>query len=173
MLFRSILAGDVIVAIDGEAIHKAHDLPIRVARHTPGDKVKLDIIRDGKRKRLTVTVEAMPEDQNARNGQHKSDSSKVRLGMVLENLSPDMSARLRTRVKSGVVVQQVQRGMPAARAGIQRGDVIYRINGKDVKDMQQFSKLAKNFKHGDVLRLMMDRRGDQVFALVKLPKKSD
>jgi len=168
-----ILAGDVIVAIDGEAIHKAHDLPIRVARHTPGDKVKLDIIRDGKRKRLTVTVEAMPEDQNARNGQHKSDSSKVRLGMVLENLSPDMSARLRTRVKSGVVVQQVQRGMPAARAGIQRGDVIYRINGKDVKDMQQFSKLAKNFKHGDVLRLMMDRRGDQVFALVKLPKKSD
>jgi len=168
-----VLPGDVITAIDGEIIHKAHDLPIRVARHTPGDKVKLDIIREGKKKRLTVTVEAMPEDEMARNGQQKSDSSRVRLGMVLENLSPDMAARLRSRAKSGVVVQQVQQGMPAARAGIQRGDVIYRINGKDVKNMQEFSALAKTFKHGDVLRLMMDRSGDQVFALVKLPKKSD
>ena len=168
-----IRAGDVIVAIDGDPIHKAHDLPIRVARHTPGDKVKLDIVRDGKHKRVTVTVEAMPDEQVAHNGGQKADKSKIRLGVVAENLSPDLAARLRTRVKKGVVVQQVQQGMPAANAGIQRGDVIYRINGKDIADMAGFSKLIGQFKHGDVLRVMMDRSGDQVFALVKLPKKSD
>ncbi|NWF38374.1 DegQ family serine endoprotease [Mariprofundus sp. NF] len=168
-----IRAGDVIVSIDGELITKAHDLPIRVARHAPGDKVKVGIIRDGRQKTLNVVVEAMPDDQVARNGQQKVDKSKVRLGMVVENLSTDMAARLRTRVKNGVVVQQVQKGLPAANAGIQRGDVIYRINGKDVPDMKAFAKLAKNFKHGEVLRVMMDRRGDQVFALVKLPQKSD
>ncbi|ATX81117.1 serine protease Do [Mariprofundus ferrinatatus] len=167
-----IRAGDVIVSIDGEAIHKAHDLPIRVARHAPGDKVKLGIIRDGKLINLTATVEAMPDEQVASNGQQKQENSKVRLGVVAENLTPDLGARLRTRVKKGVVVQQVQQGMPAANAGIQRGDVIYRINGKDVNDMQAFAKLADTFKHGEVLRVMMDRNGDQVFALVKLPKKS-
>lgn len=166
-----IRAGDVIVSIDGEVIRKAHDLPIRVARHTPGDKVKVGLIRDGKRKVLTVKVEAMPDDQVARTGKLKRDASKVRLGMVVENLSADMAARLRTRVKQGVVVQQVQQGLPAANAGIRRGDVIYRINGKDVNDMAAFSELAGKFKHGEVLRVMMDRRGDQVFSLVKLPKK--
>ncbi|RMF66537.1 MAG: Do family serine endopeptidase, partial [Alphaproteobacteria bacterium] len=43
-----IRAGDVIVSLDGVRIRKAHDLPIRVARHKPGDKVKVGIIRDGK-----------------------------------------------------------------------------------------------------------------------------
>lgn len=166
-----IRAGDVIVSIDGELIRKAHDLPIRVARHTPGDKVELGIIRDGKRINLTVKVEAMPDEQVAQGGSKEQSTPKVRLGIMAEDLTPDLAARLRSRVKKGIVIQQVQRGMPAANASIQRGDVIYRINGKDVVDMQGFTKLAEGFKQGDVLRVMMDRRGDQVFALVRLPKK--
>jgi serine protease Do len=42
--------------------------------------------------------------------------------------------------------------------------------------MRSFTKLAEDFKNGDALRVMLDRRGDQVFALVKLPrlrKKND
>jgi len=165
-----IRAGDVIVSIDGTPVRKAHDLPIRVARHAPGDKVKIGIIRDGKSKVITVTVEAMPEEQAAQNGNAKSNMSKVRLGMVLENLTKDLAARLQTRVKKGVVVSQIQQGLPASRGGLQRGDVIYRINGHDVDNMGDFSKLAGQFKPGDVLRVMLDRRGDQVFALIKLPK---
>ena len=167
-----IRAGDVIVSIDGTRIHKAHDLPIKVARHTPGDKVKVGVIRDGKLHTITVTVEAMPDEQLAKHGNAKTDRSKVRLGMVLENLTPTLATSLQARVKKGVVVSQVQRGMAAARAGIQRGDVIYRINGRDIADMAAFSMLAKSIKPGDVLRVMMDRRGDQVFALIKLPTSS-
>ncbi|MFQ5518887.1 MAG: DegQ family serine endoprotease [Mariprofundus sp.] len=165
-----ILAGDVIISIDGEAIRKSHDLPIRVARHSPGDKVKIGLIRNGKKKTITVKVEAMPDDGVAKNGQAHQDRSKVRLGMVVDNLTSALAARLQTRVKKGVVVQQIQRGLPAARAGIQRGDVIYRINGKNVDHVRDFSKLARSFKKGDVLRVMLDRHGDQVFALLKLPK---
>jgi len=164
-----IQPGDVIVSFDGEPIHKAHDLPLRVARHTPGDRVKVGIIRNGKPKTITVKVEAM-KDETASNGQPHRNNAKVRLGMVVDNLTPDMAARLQTRVRKGVVVQQLQRGMPAARAGLRRGDVIYRINGKTVNNVRDFSKLASHFKPGQVLRVMLDRQGDQVFALVKLPK---
>ncbi|MDQ6996835.1 MAG: DegQ family serine endoprotease [Mariprofundus sp.] len=166
-----ILPGDVIVSIDGEAVHKAHDLPLRVARHTPGDRVKIGVIRNGKHKTITVKVEAMQDQGTASNGQSKLNNAKVRLGMVVDNLTSDFSARLQTRVKHGVLVQQVQRGMPAARGGILRGDVIYRINGKDVNNVSSFSKLVKKFKPGELLRVMLDRHGDQVFALIKLPKK--
>ena len=168
-----ILPGDVIVSIDGEAIRKSHDLPIRVARHTPGDKVKIGLIRDGKRKTITVKVEAMLDEEMASAEGSQQHGNKVQLGVVVENLTPELAARLQTRVKKGAVIKNLQRGMPAARAGIQRGDVIYRVNGKDVRDVRGFSKLAKKFKAGDVLRVMLDRRGDQVFALVKLPKEDD
>lgn len=165
-----IRAGDVIIAIDGEAIKHAHDLPIKVARHTPGDKVRLKIIRDGKPKVIAVVVEEMPEDV-ARGPQGPKKSDKVQLGLLLEELTPELTDRLRIRVKSGVVVKQVQRGSPAARAGIERGDVIYRVNGKPVNSLKDFNKVAKTFRRGDVLRVMLDRQGDQVFALVKLPKR--
>jgi len=166
-----ILPGDVIVSIDGEPVHKAHDLPLRVARHAPGDRVKIGVIRNGKHKTITVKVEAMQDEASADNRNLNLKNAKIRLGMVVDNLSSELSARLQTRVKHGVVVQQVQRSMPAARGGIQRGDVIYRINGKDVNNVRGFSKLAKGFKPGQLLRIMLDRHGDRVFTLVKLPKK--
>jgi len=166
-----ILAGDVIISIDGEMIQKAHDLPIRVARHTPGDKVKIGLIRNGKRKTITVKVESMLDEESAQHGHAFKDSNKARLGLVVETLTPELAMRLQTRVKKGAVVKQIQRGMPAAHAGIQRGDVIYRVNGKNVSGVRSFSSLAKSFNDGDVLRVMLDRHGDQVFALVKLPKK--
>lgn len=166
-----IRAGDVIVSIDGTPIRKSHDLPIRVARHTPGDKVKIGIIRDGKAKTIEVVVEAMPEDTVASNGRQQGEESKVRIGVVVEELTRELAKELRTRVRSGVVISQVQPGSPAALAGITRGDVIYRINGEDIDDVKSFASTAADFKYGDVLRVMLDRQGDQVFTLIKLPKK--
>jgi len=165
-----IRAGDVIVSLDGVAIHSAHELPIRVARHAPGDKVVVGIIRDGKAKNVTVKVEEMPEEDVASNSPAQSSKDGVRLGLVGESLTSEMAKSLETRVKSGVAVKQVQQGSPAARAGIQRGDVIYRINGEEVSGLAGMSKQLKAFKPGDVLRVMLDRHGDQVFALIKLPK---
>ncbi len=166
-----IRAGDVIVALDGELIKNAHDLPIRVARHHPGDKVKVRVIRNGKPKEIVVTVEEMPDDQ-ATHGKAATSEKRVRLGVVVEDLTAELARQLQARVDKGVVIRQVLRGSPAARAGMSRGDVIYRINGRVVKDAASFKKLLQDFKPGDVLRVMLDRHGDQVFALVKLPKPS-
>lgn len=168
-----IRAGDVIVSIDGEQIKKAHELPIRVARHAPGDKVKVGIIRDGKAKTITVTVEAMPDDKVASNAMASDQQGKVRLGLVVKDLNRDIARQLHARVKQGVAVEQVQPGMPAARAGIARGDVIYRINGEDVKSLKEFTATISKFEPGAVLRVMLDRGGDQVFALIQLPAPHD
>ncbi len=165
-----IRAGDVIISIDGIQVKKAHELPIRVARHTPGDKVKIGIIRDGKERIITVTVDTMPDDKVA--SRHTpGQTDKVRLGIVVQELTRDIARQLHTRVHHGVAVERVQPGMPAARAGIMRGDVIYRINGEDVKSMKAFTSTISAFKPGSVLRVMLDRGGDQVFALIQLPKQ--
>ncbi len=161
-----IRAGDVIVAFDGERIRRSHDLPIRVARHKPGDRVRVDIVRGGKPKTIVVRVEKMPEQEVA----HRGASQRLKLGVVLGELDEMTARNLGARVRYGLVVRQVLPGSPAARAGIAKGDVIYRVDGRAIRSMDDFRKLARGFKPGQVLRVMLDRHGDQVFTLVRLPK---
>jgi serine protease Do len=163
-----VQAGDVIVALDGEAIRKSHDLPIRIARHQPGDKVILTVIRDGKRKNITVIVEEMPDEKHAKMSNKKKAVAKH--GIVVEPLTEKTASRLNTRVKSGVVVKQVRRGSPAAKAGIQRGDVVLRIDGHDVKNIASFESYANKLSENHALRMLLDRHGDQVFVIVVAKK---
>jgi serine protease Do len=118
-----IQAGDVIVRIDEHQIKQAHDLPIRVANHKPGDRVKVEIIRDGKSMVIPVVVEAMPDDV-AQGSRKQGNRQKAAHGLSLKKLTPEIAESLRTRAKQGIVVQQIMRGSAASRAGIKPGDVM-------------------------------------------------
>ncbi len=162
-----IKPGDVIVAVDGRPIEHMHDLPIRIARHKPGDRVSIGLIRDGRPMTLVATVERMAETAGAAG---QGNRQQPRLGLMLRDLDAETAAKLRARVKRGVVVEQVQPGSPAAAAGIQPGDVIYQINRKPVVNLRQFSQMARRFKPGDVVQLLLDRHGDIMFFVVRLPR---
>jgi serine protease Do len=166
-----IRPSDVIVMFNGHPIRKAHDLPFLVASSAPGSKATVGLIRNGRPLTLTVTLGKMPSGNAKHASTHNEGAGKPQLGMELQNLTPDIRESLHTRVRHGVVVKEVIPGMPADRAGIQRGDVIYRVNGKDVDNMNAFLRMAKHFHPGDALRIMLDRSGDQVFALVVIPPK--
>jgi len=162
-----IQAGDVIVSVDGQVIHKAHDLPIKIARHQPGDKVLVEVIRNGKRKVIPVIVEEMPDDMAA---QKQQKTSLAKHGILVQPLTKALAEQLRTRSDKGVVVKQVLQRSPAARAGIQRNDVIIRIDGHVIDSVRTFEKYAKNLSKGHALRVLLDRHGDQVFVIVVPPK---
>ena len=163
-----IKPGDVIVSIDGEPIKQMHELPMRIARHKPGDRVRVGLIRAGKAMTITVKVEKLPETVAT---QGKPGKQQARLGLLLRNLDADLAENLQTHVKHGVVVRQVQQGSAAARAGITRGDVIYQVNRHPVNNLDQFNHMARNFKPGDVLQLLLDRHGNTLFVIVRLPRE--
>ncbi|MDX8404314.1 MAG: Do family serine endopeptidase [Mariprofundaceae bacterium] len=165
-----IQAGDVIVRIDEHKIKQAHDLPIRVANHKPGDTVRVAIIRDGKQITIPVVVEAMPEDEVASTSKQRKKKGASH-GLILEALTSETAEALRVRAKHGVVVRQMRRGSPAARAGVELGDVIIKINGRVVASLKAFEKHAKVLEDGVALRILIDRHGDQVFTVVYPPKK--
>lgn len=165
-----IQAGDVIVRIDEYRIKQAHDLPIRVANHKPGDRVEVEIIRDGKSITIPVVVEAMPDDV-AQGSRKQGNRQKATHGLSLKKLTPEVAESLHVRTKQGVVVQQVMRGSPASRAGIEPGDVIVKVNGRVVTTPKSFNKHAKVLADGVVLRVLIDRHGDQVFTVIYPPKK--
>lgn len=165
-----IKAGDVITKIDQYEIKQAHDLPIRVARHRPGDKVRIEIIRDGKVKVIPVTVEAMPDDETA-SLSSREEHKKASHGLELDTLTDEAAEALRVRAKKGVVVKQILRGSPAAQSGIERGDVIVKVNGRVVDSVKAFNKQAKVLEDDVALRVLIDRHGDQVFTVIYPPRK--
>jgi len=164
-----IKAGDVVVSVDGKQIKNVHELPMTIASHRPGDKVKVGLIRDGKPMTRTVEVEKMPDTDTA---SAEDQKTPIRLGLALSTLDAETAASLQAGVKEGVVVQQVAEGSPAQRAGIMRGDVIFSVNRQAVSSVKQFMKMAEEFKDGDVLQVLLDRHGSTVFSVLRLPKDS-
>jgi serine protease Do len=60
-----VASGDVITAVNGDAVKDDRDLMKRIADHPPGTSVSLEIVRKGERKTLEVTLAEMPNDRNA------------------------------------------------------------------------------------------------------------
>ncbi|MDQ6964347.1 MAG: PDZ domain-containing protein, partial [Mariprofundales bacterium] len=164
-----IRAGDVIIALDGKPINHAHELPILIARHHPGDRVSIRIIRDGKTINLPIELEEMPDEQ-ADIGHGKITKQRHIMGVIVTTLDATERHRLHARIDHGVVITKIVRGSPAARAGLARGDVIYRINGKTINSTADFRRYERALGNGDALRVLIDRKGDQVFAVVQPPR---
>jgi serine protease Do len=126
-----IRTGDVILSWNGKAIDAANSLPLAVAATKPGDKATVEVWRDGKRESLGVTVGEMPADkaQVARG----DAQPQGKLGVSVRQLAQDEAKRL--GAEGGLLVERVDGA--AARAGVQRGDVILGVNGKPVKSVEE------------------------------------
>lgn len=165
-----IKPGDVIVSVDGTPIKNVHDLPILISSHKPGDRIQVGLIRDGDRITVAARVEKLNDEVATKSGE---DRRHADAGMMLHDLTPEMARTLETRVGHGIAVVQVRPGSPADQAGIERGDVIFQVNRKPVKNLDQFNKLAAGFKAGDVLQFLLDRHGSTIFAVLRLPEEKE
>jgi len=158
-----IEVGDVIVKFDGTEVGKSADLPSIVAETPVGKQVTVVVIRDGKRKKLDVTV-AKLEDESVESKPVEADE----LGLSVQDITPEIAKELGLEGKtSGVVVSSVARDSPAEEAGLRAGDVIEMVGNKPVSNAADFrSQLAERAKGESVLVLV--RRGDQtLFRVIK------
>jgi serine protease Do len=149
--------GDVILAYNGKKIEDPNELPRLVAATKPGDKAEVELWRNGKHERTTVTVGEFPSDiksADARQGPAAESSSE--LGLAVRDLAPEERKAL--GVDYGLVVEDVAGG-PAARSPIQPGDVILAVNQDRFRSLDEFKKLIAQRKKGESVALLV-RRGD-------------
>jgi len=163
-----IEAGDIITKFNNEVIDKAVDLPRLVAATKPGTKASIQVFRRGAYKDLSVTVAEL-EAPKAKAETAKPAESKLaasELGLSLSDLSAAQKRELKE--SRGVLVDNSQG--PAARAGLQAGDVILAVANVQVSDVKQFeSVLAKLDKTRPVSVLV--RRGEWAQYAVIRPGK--
>ncbi|MCX7857411.1 MAG: DegQ family serine endoprotease [Deltaproteobacteria bacterium] len=157
-----IKTGDIIIEYDGKPIKDVDTLPKLVASTEVGKKVKLKIIREGKTIEREVTIgELKEEDQKAQ----REPELERNLGLVVQDLTPEIAKHLNIKDRTGVIVTDVQPGSPAHEANIRRGDIIKEVGKKQIKNSRDFKEAMRgaNLKEGIV---MLIKRENTTFYVV-------
>jgi len=152
--------GDVIVKFDGKEVPDSASLPARVAEMKPGASAKLEIIRQGATKEINVTLGELKDGKIAANADGAQKPG--RLGVAVRPLQPEEQRQ--AGVKGGLLVEEASG--PAARAGIQPGDVILSINGTSIHSAEQLRSLVS--KAGKRVAILVQREEARIFVPVDL-----
>ena len=146
--------GDVIVAINGETIIDAGALTTRLARHQPGESIRLTLIRAGSRREMTVRLGEFERTSTAPGAPAPPDETGgATLGLQLQPLTAEVRSRLRLGDTAGVVIGGVQPYSSAAAAGVRAGQVILQINGQPVRTLDDARRIAGTMRQGSVVSL--------------------
>lgn len=158
--------GDIVTKFAGHKVIHSSDLPPVVGMTPVGEKVTVEILREGKLKTLKIVLGELPDDDQALASATPKTSEESRINIVVSDIDDQMRNKLEVK-ENGVLVKKVNSGA-ARKAGIRRGDVILMINNVDVTDTAQFKQLVDNLPTAKSVPLLVQRRGGPVFLALKI-----
>ena len=159
-----IRTGDVIVEYDGKKIEESSQLPTLVARTDVGKTAELKLLRDKKEMSATVKIGELKEQELV-----ASSPKEGKLGLTVQNITPQLAESLGLKRDNGVVITSVQPQSAASEAGLRRGDVILQANRKEITNTDSLQKILDQAKP-DTSILFLIRRGDNnLFLALKSP----
>jgi serine protease Do len=153
-----ILSGDVITAVNGNAVKDAHDLAKQIGAMAPGSSAKLTLWRKGEERTISLTLGELPMQREARAAAPASEPSSTDVPKLGLMLAP--AAQAAGSATEGVVVTQVEPNGLASEHGVKAGDVILDVGGKKVAtpvDVRNaIGDAHKNGKRTVLMRLKSD-----------------
>jgi len=139
--------GDVIVQVGPQRVWEVKDLQRIVRQMAVEDEVILAILRDGDRLTLPIRVARMP--QEAADGLAAGS-----LGLIVRGLDAAVAERAGLDRRGGIRVVVIERRSPAERAGLQPGDLILSVNGRDVLSPADYAAAFRESTGGMTLRVL-------------------
>ena len=152
--------GDVIRAANGKPIVSSGDLPAIVGASRPGDRLALEVWREGKRLQLNAELARSSDKVAAASAGDEAQGGRI--GLALRPLQPQ--ERQQAGVRDGVVVEDV--AGPAEAAGVEPGDIVLAVNGTPVTSVDQVrSAVAKSQKS---VALLIQRGDEKIFVPIRV-----
>ena len=146
---------DVILKVDDEIAENPSKLRLLISSKHPGDRAKLLIFREGREKKITVTLTSRPVEDNL--SKRKNDLNKNTfdiLGLIVSETGGELK------------IKKIDPESNAHRRGLREGDIFNKINTKSVTTLKDYNNAIKNIKSGDVImiRKLMQDGGSQYIA---------
>jgi S1-C subfamily serine protease len=169
-------AGDVITAVNGQAVDEQNDLRRRVAEFKAGDAITLTIVTgtphgpiDQRDVKVTLGERLATQQFDSQlpdfslpfggDGQATPDAQPAAggpyLGVEFEIITPEVAASEAITGTTGALIRTVIAGSPAAAAGVKKDDVVVAVNGKSVDDTNTLRVLVQNYQVGDDITLTL------------------
>jgi len=137
---------------------------IQVAETPVEKRVALVVIREGKRKTLRAEVGLLDEPGTTELASAPGDGT-TEFGLRVQDLTPELAARLGVDETKGAVITAIEPGSPADEAHLRRGDVILEVDRSQVNSVNE---LRSRLEAADDGALLLVRRGDAtVFVPIK------
>ena len=177
---------DVIVEYDGHSVEGTVQFRRLVRETPPGRNVNVTVMRDGQEKKLTVQVGnasrnmgiELRQAEPLRNFNFKFDMPEIFAGMTpvlgieAEEVSGQLGQYFHVPGNEGVLVREVSPGTAAAQAGLRAGDVITKVDGVEVRTVDELRQQLRDKREKKSVPLTVTRNGSQVTINVTLEHPS-
>lgn len=175
-----IQVNDVILDFAGMRVWSVAQLSQLVGETPPGRSVNLHISRAGHKMDLKVTLARreeslviprfkMPPINFPRSFNFHFGPARGRLGVQVENLTPQLADYFGVKQGKGVLITEVEAGTPAAKAGLKAGDCIVKAGTKDVGSIMDLTEaLDSAGAANQPVTLTIIRRGQEESFKVEL-----
>jgi serine protease Do len=179
-------AGDVVLRVDGKEVTPDQTLSFVVANIEPGKRINLDIVRDGERRTVPVTVGRRPSEEDLaaqlvdpqsgvptqRPGQNDQGTLPQSLGVQVMPITPQIAGQLGVEAGTqGLVVTDVDPNSDAGAKGLTPGFVILSVNGRAVasaSELEAAVSSAKGAGRSAVLLRVRPRNGPPVSVPIRI-----
>lgn len=166
--------GDVILRFDGKPVDKHTDLPRIVGNTKPGQKVAVQIWRNGAARDLSLTLGEMEPDRVAQRSSRTApspgkDKEPVpnAVGLVVSDIAE--AKRKELKIEGGVLVDAVDGA--AARAGLRAGDIILKLQSTDIASARQFNDLVTKLDPKRVVAVLVKRGETSQYITIRPDRK--
>jgi serine protease Do len=158
--------GDVITQVEGKKVSDAGQLQMEVGEMTPGTKIALQVMRDGKSISVPVTLEEVGGgDHDSKVAENTGD--KPRWGVGIADITPELREQLRAPDDlHGAVIERVQPGSPSDDAGLQPGQVIMGVNRHETKNASDVQKALASIPKGQDALVLIWANGGNTFRVL-------
>jgi serine protease Do len=151
-----IRSGDIITTVDGQPVASGRELANLIASIPVGQKTRIALMRDGKKKHISVKIAKQAEDKLQIAGKKSSNDD---LGLQVTGLSSERARQLgMDEQEHGVLVIEVAPDSRADAAGVRAGDIIKGVNLKKVKGVKDYQKLVEAADENEPINLLVRRR---------------
>jgi len=164
-----VIPGDIITKVDGKPVDTPNRLSRLIAGLTPGATTDIEVVRDGKR--LTLGVSLSERRESAIVAAVPPSRAEAKLGIDVQDLSAELAEKFKLKDTKGVLIAKVEQGSLAQVEGLREGDLIKEVNRGEVASVSEFSAAVSRVKRGETLLLRVVRENRAFYVVLKTTEK--